>query len=166
MFTVCCIGKCEYFYASWPGSIPPWLFGRMWCHEEELPGCLWHQTPSLPPNERSRILRDRQLLLDWMWILKKIWCLPWLPEPSSPIMWPQPPQLTCEPSGLTNLQVEPVPEIKTTPPAETSVMNKCVDLIIQAQKNMNMAQKSLQKYANLPQSLAVAIAPIASVVIK
>lgn len=81
-------------------------------------------------------------------------------------MWPQPPQPTCEPSGLTNLQLEPVPEIKTMPPAETAVLNKCVDLIIQAMININIAQKSLQKCTNLPQLLAVAIAPIASVVIK
>lgn len=48
-------------------------------------------------------------------------------------MWPQPPQPTCEPSGLTSLQFEPVPEIRTTPPAETSGLTRCTDLIIQPQ---------------------------------
>lgn len=41
---------------------------------------------------------------------------PCLPEPSSPIIWPQPPQPTCVPSGLTSLQFEPVPDITTIPP--------------------------------------------------
>ncbi len=31
-------------------------------------------------------------------------------------MWPQPPQPTCVPSGLTSLQFEPVPDITTIPP--------------------------------------------------
>ena len=40
------------------------------------------------------------------------------PEPSSPIMWPQPPQPLSEPSGLMSLQLEPVPEMSTIPPRE------------------------------------------------
>lgn len=40
------------------------------------------------------------------------------PEPSSPIMWPQPPQPLSEPSGLMSLQLEPVPEMSTIPPGE------------------------------------------------
>lgn len=39
------------------------------------------------------------------------------PEPSSPIMCPQPPQPVSDPSGLMSLQLEPVPEIRTMPPA-------------------------------------------------
>ena len=40
------------------------------------------------------------------------------PEPSSPIMWPQPPQPLSEPSGLMSLQLEPVPEMSTIPPGK------------------------------------------------
>lgn len=73
---------------------------------------------------------ERCLRSGYYFFSKNETMLPWLPEPSSPIMWPQPPQLTCEPSGLTNLQLEPVPEIKTMPPAETSVLNKYIDQIL------------------------------------
>lgn len=128
--------RCTHFLtvvAVWPGSIPPWLFWHVWRHEEEQPGCLWHRTPSSPPNERSRILWDKktsQEFLVQLYIYSYIlfiYMLPCLPDPSSPIMWPQPPQPICEPSGLTNLQLEPVPDIKTTPPAEITGLNNCVD---------------------------------------
>ena len=38
------------------------------------------------------------------------------PDPSSPIMWPQPPQLNVLPFGINIWQFEPVPDIKTMPP--------------------------------------------------
>lgn len=47
------------------------------------------------------------------------------PEPSSPIMWPQPPQPLSEPSGLISLQLEPVPEMSTMPPGERAQEAQC-----------------------------------------
>lgn len=47
------------------------------------------------------------------------------PEPSSPIMWPQPPQPLSEPSGLMSLQLEPVPEMSTIPPGERAHGAQC-----------------------------------------
>ena len=43
------------------------------------------------------------------------------PDPSSPSMWPQPPQPWLEPSGLTRRQFDPVPDISTTPPMSTYI---------------------------------------------
>lgn len=118
--------------AVWPGNIPPWLFWRGWCHGEERPGGLWHQTPSSPPSERSRMLEERAMVWTWqsqiVHTVLLFWALPRVPDPSSPIMWPQPPQPICEPSGLTNLQLEPVPDINTTPPAEKKRENRQSDL--------------------------------------
>lgn len=47
------------------------------------------------------------------------------PEPSSPIIWPQPPQPLSEPSGLMSLQLEPVPEMSTMPPGERAREAQC-----------------------------------------
>lgn len=47
------------------------------------------------------------------------------PEPSSPIIWPQPPQPLSEPSGLMSLQLEPVPEMSTIPPGERAQEAQC-----------------------------------------
>lgn len=47
------------------------------------------------------------------------------PEPSSPIIWPQPPQPLSEPSGLMSLQLEPVPEMSTIPPGERAREAQC-----------------------------------------
>ncbi len=40
-----------------------------------------------------------------------------IPEPSSPNMWPHPPQRgATPPDGLSSWQLEPVPDISTIPP--------------------------------------------------
>jgi hypothetical protein len=44
------------------------------------------------------------------------------PEPSSPMMWPHPPHLCTELSGLSNKQFEPVPAISTNPPETIKLM--------------------------------------------
>ena len=65
------------------------------------------------------IKRDILPILNMQFVRFFMFCVsPRLPDPSSPIMWPQPPQPICEPSGFTNLQLEPVPDISTTPPTE------------------------------------------------
>ena len=43
------------------------------------------------------------------------------PDPSSPSMWPHPPERgESPPDGFSNWQFDPVPEMTTIPPVETS----------------------------------------------